>query len=161
MRLPIAVLPLLVVLGACSDVQTEPTKPMMWSDHNGDHVRDSDPTNQEWAINALLLDEVAHPGDPKPPSRGPRSQRATRSARYRSAPGRASLEQIKACESHGSYTAVSPSGKYRGAYQFDRDTWASVGGSGDPAAASPEEQDMRAARLQDRSGNSPWPRCGR
>jgi hypothetical protein len=70
------------------------------------------------------------------------------------------LAGIRACESGGSYRAVSSSGAYRGAYQFDYGTWASVGGSGDPAAASPAEQDYRAARLYAQRGSSPWPVCG-
>jgi hypothetical protein len=72
----------------------------------------------------------------------------------------AGLDGIKACESGGDYGAVSASGKYRGAYQFDQQTWQSVGGSGDPAAASPAEQDQRAAALQQQRGSSPWPSCG-
>lgn len=72
----------------------------------------------------------------------------------------AGLNGIKACESGGDYGAVSSSGKYRGAYQFDQQTWESVGGSGDPAAASPAEQDQRAATLQQQRGSSPWPSCG-
>lgn len=71
------------------------------------------------------------------------------------------LGRIRACESGGRYTAVSGSGKYRGAYQFDYRTWAGVGGSGDPAAASPAEQDSRAAALYARRGGSPWPVCSR
>jgi len=47
------------------------------------------------------------------------------------------LDSIAACESGGDPTAVDPSGTYRGKYQFDLQTWASVGGSGDPAAATP------------------------
>jgi Transglycosylase-like domain len=39
-------------------------------------------------------------------------------------------------------------------------TWASVGGSGNPAEASEEEQDYRAALLYSRAGSSPWPVCG-
>jgi len=70
------------------------------------------------------------------------------------------LDAIAACESGGDPTAVSADGTYRGLYQFDEGTWASVGGSGDPAAASPAEQTMRAAMLYSRSGSSPWPVCG-
>ncbi|MGE5283282.1 MAG: transglycosylase family protein [Chloroflexota bacterium] len=70
------------------------------------------------------------------------------------------LESIAACESGGSPTAVSADGSYRGKYQFDYGTWASVGGSGDPAAAPEAEQDYRAALLYARSGSSPWPVCG-
>jgi len=71
------------------------------------------------------------------------------------------LARIRACESGGNYRAVSSSGRYRGAYQFDRGTWASVGGSGDPAAASPAEQDYRALLLLRQRGTRPWPVCGR
>jgi hypothetical protein len=65
------------------------------------------------------------------------------------------------CESGGNPRATNPSGKYRGLYQFSRETWASVGGSGDPAAASPAEQTKRAQMLLDRSGAGQWPECGR
>jgi hypothetical protein len=70
------------------------------------------------------------------------------------------LEAIAACESGGDPSAVDASGTYRGKYQFDMATWASVGGSGDPAAASEAEQDARAAQLYARSGSTPWPVCG-
>jgi hypothetical protein len=70
------------------------------------------------------------------------------------------LDSIAACESGGDPTAVDPSGTYRGKYQFDLQTWASVGGSGDPAAAPEAEQDYRAALLYAQSGSSPWPVCG-
>ncbi len=70
------------------------------------------------------------------------------------------LESIAACESGGDPTATSADGTYRGKYQFDYGTWASMGGSGDPAAASVAEQDYRAAMLYAQSGSSPWPVCG-
>lgn len=70
------------------------------------------------------------------------------------------LDAIASCESGGDPTAVDPSGTYRGKYQFDLQTWASVGGSGDPAAAPEAEQDYRAALLMSRAGSSPWPVCG-
>lgn len=72
----------------------------------------------------------------------------------------ATLDAIGACESGGDPTAVSSDGSYRGKYQFDYGTWESVGGSGDPAAASEAEQDYRAALLYAQSGSSPWPVCG-
>jgi len=78
-------------------------------------------------------------------------------------PGGVSLEtlnSIAACESGGSPTSVSSDGTYRGKYQFDYGTWASVGGHGDPAAAPEAEQDYRAALLYSQSGSSPWPVCG-
>ena len=74
--------------------------------------------------------------------------------------GSSHLAAIRQCESSGDYSAVSPSGTYRGAYQFDQQTWESVGGSGDPAAASPAEQDHRAQLLYAQRGAQPWPVCG-
>lgn len=71
------------------------------------------------------------------------------------------LAKIRRCESGGNYSIVSASGRYRGAYQFDYRTWAGVGGSGDPAAASPAEQDYRALLLLRARGSRPWPVCGR
>jgi soluble lytic murein transglycosylase-like protein len=70
------------------------------------------------------------------------------------------LDAIGSCESGGDPTAVSSDGTYRGKYQFDYGTWESMGGSGDPAAASEAEQDYRAALLYSQSGSSPWPICG-
>jgi hypothetical protein len=70
------------------------------------------------------------------------------------------LQAIAACESGGNPSAVGGGGAFRGKYQFDYSTWASVGGSGDPAAAPEAEQDMRAQMLYERSGSSPWPVCG-
>jgi Transglycosylase-like domain len=72
----------------------------------------------------------------------------------------ATLEAIASCESGGDPTAVSSDGSYRGKYQFSFETWAAVGGSGDPAAAPEAEQDYRAALLYAQSGSSPWPVCG-
>jgi hypothetical protein len=77
----------------------------------------------------------------------------------RSGGGGCGLDYIKKHESGGNYSATSKSGKYRGAYQFDQRTWESTGGSGDPAAASPEEQDRRAAMLYASRGSSPWSVC--
>ncbi|MGH2987050.1 MAG: transglycosylase family protein [Solirubrobacterales bacterium] len=71
----------------------------------------------------------------------------------------ATLNAIAACESGGDPTAVNPAGYY-GKYQFDTGTWASVGGSGNPAEASEAEQDYRASLLYSRAGSSPWPVCG-
>jgi hypothetical protein len=70
------------------------------------------------------------------------------------------LQAIAACESGGDPSAVGGGGAYRGKYQFSPSTWASVGGSGDPAAAPEAEQDQRAAALYAQQGSSPWPTCG-
>ncbi len=71
------------------------------------------------------------------------------------------LEAIALCESGGDPTAVSGDGTYRGKYQFTRETWRTVGGQGDPAAAPEAEQDQRAQQLLEREGTGPWPACAR
>lgn len=68
---------------------------------------------------------------------------------------------VARCESGGNPSAVSSTGRYRGLYQFSTETWRSVGGSGDPAAASAAEQTRRAQMLLNRSGAGQWPTCGR
>jgi len=68
---------------------------------------------------------------------------------------------LRRCESGGNYQAVSASGQYHGAYQFDVQTWQSVGGVGLPSDAEPWEQDARARALYASRGDAPWPICGR
>jgi hypothetical protein len=64
----------------------------------------------------------------------------------------------------GGYGAVSSGGAYRGAYQFQQNTWdAAVAGAGHGEYAGvpadqvpPEVQDAAAAHLYSVSGNNPW-----
>jgi resuscitation-promoting factor RpfB len=63
------------------------------------------------------------------------------------------------CESGGNPRAVNPAGYY-GLYQFSLSTWHSVGGSGNPIDASPDEQTARAQMLYARGGAGQWG-CGR
>ncbi len=69
------------------------------------------------------------------------------------------LAKIAQCESSGNPSAVSSDGRYRGKYQFSRETWRELGGSGDPAAAPVAEQDRMAAALLRTQGPSAWPNC--
>jgi resuscitation-promoting factor RpfB len=69
------------------------------------------------------------------------------------------LRQIAECESGGNPTAVSPGGQYRGKYQFSRETWRHLGGSGDPADAPESVQDRLALKLYQLRGTAPWPNC--
>jgi peptidoglycan hydrolase-like protein with peptidoglycan-binding domain len=69
------------------------------------------------------------------------------------------MAKIAQCESGGNPTAISPSGQYRGKYQFSQATWESLGGTGDPAAADENVQDMYAAGLYNQRGLAPWPAC--
>lgn len=63
------------------------------------------------------------------------------------------------CESTNNPKAVNPNGGYFGLYQFSPATWRSVGGTGLPSDASPEEQLARAKMLYIRSGAGQW-ECG-
>lgn len=74
-------------------------------------------------------------------------------------PSPETLAAIRECESGGDYTTDTGNGFY-GAYQFMQGTWEAVGGEGNPAEASPAEQDKRAAILYARSGAGQWPVCG-
>jgi resuscitation-promoting factor RpfB len=69
-------------------------------------------------------------------------------------------QKVAQCESSGNPRAVSPAGYY-GLFQFDLQTWRSVGGSGNPINASAAEQLSRAKKLYAQRGASPWPVCGR
>ena len=72
----------------------------------------------------------------------------------------AHLATIAACESGGNPAAIGGGGQYRGLFQFDEATWNSVGGTGDPAAASIAEQVKRAEILYAQAGPGQWPVCG-
>ena len=74
-------------------------------------------------------------------------------------PSATDWQRLRQCESGNNYS-INTGNSYYGAYQFDLSTWASVGGSGDPALASPAEQDHRAQVLWSQRGPSPWPVCG-
>ncbi len=111
------------------------------------------------AVPADLLAALA-PAPAPVPGPAPTARQGATPAQAGSANGGAggNLAAIRACESGGDYGSVD--GAYRGAYQFDSQTWQSVGGSGDPAAASPAEQDARAGQLVSQRGSNPWPNCG-
>ncbi|GAA0950999.1 hypothetical protein GCM10009554_51770 [Kribbella koreensis] len=68
--------------------------------------------------------------------------------------------KVANCESSGNPKAVNPAGYY-GLFQFDLQTWRSVGGTGNPTKASAAEQLMRAKKLYAQRGASPWPVCGK
>jgi len=77
------------------------------------------------------------------------------------------LARLRGCESGGNYGAVSPSGTYRGAYQFSQTTWNGVAaaffpmfGGIDPASAGADVQDAFTRALYTERGRAPWPVCG-
>jgi len=69
--------------------------------------------------------------------------------------------KIAKCESEFNPKAVNrQNNKYFGLFQFGIPTWQGVGGSGNPADASPQEQFQRAKVLQERYGWSQWECAG-
>jgi resuscitation-promoting factor RpfB len=126
--------------------------------------RVAEPTTQVIAVGTKV--------PPPPPAPAPRPAAAPKvAAAAPSAPaaprqstgGADSLNwaALARCESGGNPRAVSSTGKYHGLYQFSQATWNSVGGSGSPSQASPDEQTYRAKVLYNRSGAGQWPTCGR
>jgi Transglycosylase-like domain/G5-linked-Ubiquitin-like domain/G5 domain len=79
------------------------------------------------------------------------------------AAARLNWSALAKCESGGNPRAVNPAGYY-GLYQFNRQSWATVGGSGLPSQASAAEQTYRAQLLYNRVNGrwqGQWPNCGR
>ena len=93
-----------------------------------------------------------------------RKVRESRSQDRSASSGKANLSgawaKVANCESGGNPRAVNGAGYY-GLFQFDMQTWRSVGGSGSPTKASAGEQLMRAKKLYAQRGASPWPVCGK
>ena len=89
----------------------------------------------------------------------PFSARSVRRTSSRSVEVPRILRRIAECESGGNPRAVSPGGQYRGKYQFSRETWRGLGGTGDPADAPEWKQDRLALKLYRQSGTAPWPNC--
>jgi len=120
------------------------------------------PTNHELAVSTRQLTKLLRPAlsllerRAAPPSQAPAGVMSS----VQRAPAGGTLASIRACESGGNYATNTGNGFY-GAYQFDLQTWRSVGGSGLPSSASPAEQDQRAAMLYAQRGAAPWPVCGR
>ena len=77
------------------------------------------------------------------------------------------LLRLRMCESTDNYQAVSRSGTYRGAYQFDQPTWDGVAERHfpwlvglDPVDVEPWWQDAMTRALWSERGRQPWPVCG-
>ena len=83
-------------------------------------------------------------------------------------PTAAQWNALRKCESTHNYAAISPSGLYRGAYQFSQQTWDWVAGiyhphlvSIDPIDSEPAWQDVMAYTLYAMRGWDQWPICGK
>lgn len=68
------------------------------------------------------------------------------------------FDSLAMCESSGDWSADTGNGFY-GGLQFTLDSWELVGGSGNPADTSQDEQIMRGSLLQSRQGWVAWPVC--
>jgi len=90
---------------------------------------------------------------------GPRSKESNHKHKHVKVPK--VMKKIAICESGGNPRAISPSGKYRGKWQFSMETWHEWGGKGDPAKASEYRQDTIAMKLYRAEGTKPWPECAR
>lgn len=78
------------------------------------------------------------------------------------------LGRLRHCESTDNYQAISRSGTYRGAYQFDQTTWDDVAARHfewlvgiDPIDVDPWWQDSMTRALWSERGSQPWPICGK
>ncbi len=119
------------------------------------------------ALPPAAMASPAPPPVPPPVAFAPPPAKPVRASASRNAPNRPRrtarsgdvLARIRECESGSNYQARSSSGRYGGAYQMDRRTFASVGGTGDPAMAPRAEQDYRARLLYQQRGSRPWPVC--
>lgn len=66
-------------------------------------------------------------------------------------------DRLANCESSGNFSNMDTGGNgHYGGFQFSIATWQSVGGTGNPANATPAEQLLRAKRLLARSGPGQW-----
>lgn len=87
---------------------------------------------------------------------------ATRASRSRAAAvSPLDWTSLARCESGGDPKAVSPTGKFRGAFQFSLRSWRWVGMTGDPVDYPLDVQRQAAVRLYTRQGAGAWPYCGR
>lgn len=143
---------------ACSSVY-EPNRATLWQ-LGGDSGRDvcrqgADPGKHptlaavDRSNRVLEADIVALIPPPAPPSSPP-------------SPAVVSDQGAPAASVSVSVSSGSGGGSsgYCGAYQFDQQTWASVGMPGSPCGASPAQQDAAANALMKQRGNEPWPHCG-
>lgn len=121
---------------------------------------------QEPASPEPELEEPAAPG----PIAGPPPAPAQVNGRVpppAGGPTAAQWDALRLCESTHNYAAISPTGLYRGAYQFSQQTWDWVAGIHlpflvglDPADAPPGWQDVMAYTLFAMRGWDQWPVCG-
>lgn len=113
----------------------------------------------EQPVQQVAQEQVAQPVAQKPVQQAPVQQVAQKPVQQAAPAGNSSMDAhlrvIAQRESGGNPNAVNASGYY-GLFQFSPSTWASVGGTGNPANASVEEQWKRARILYQTAGASQW-----
>ena len=119
----------------------------------------SQPSSRPYRDVPEIPEAAPLPPAPPPPAPAPRvSRTGTRTPLTAAPAGGDFWARLRACES----PSGSSGGRYRGYYQFTSSSWAAAGGSGDPAAASLEEQTARAQYLAGHSNpRQQWPVCWR
>lgn len=70
----------------------------------------------------------------------------------------ANWDKLAGCETHGNWAEDTGNGYY-GGLQFSQSAWVAVGGSGNPAQASRDEQILRGKTWQAKRGWSAWSEC--
>jgi hypothetical protein len=112
-----------------------------------------------WTLSSDGGDEVTAAADPVPsPADEPVPSPADEFVAGLAPARLATWDRLAQCESEGDWTADSGNGFF-GGLQFTLESWAEVGGRGSPAAASRNEQIMRAEMLFERQGWGAWPNC--
>lgn len=146
-------------------------QPVSESGESATEASDEEPTNEQAPSPEPADEPVEETVAEAPPIDGPPAPPAQVNGRVpppEGGPTAAQWDELRFCESTHNYQAISPSGLYRGAYQFSQQTWDWVSGihwpflTGiDPIDAPPAWQDVMAYTLFAMRGWDQWPICGR
>lgn len=146
---------LVLALAACTSPATRP------AEHKALTMRPHDPLLREASAPRHPLIRAAARSRVRPPLRHKHRSATPRGPRTLDARTRALLWRIADCESGRNPRAVSRTGKYLGAWQWDLGTWHGQGEKGDPRDYPLNYQFIVAWRLYRGRGIAPWPVCGR
>ncbi len=100
---------------------------------------------------------------PTTTTEAPRVEAQSETRSVQAAPTGDRFDRLASCETGGTMDprATSSSGTFLGAFQFDLQTWQSIGRQGDPRDYSYADQKAAAMDLQASRGWRPWPTCAR
>lgn len=125
-----------VSLGACDYEDT-----LIWDEVRGDPPGTMNHLLYEATGQNMQAEGHTHPWEEPPP------------------PAKDVWWDLAGCETGYKYNNPNTGNGYYGYFQFDLQTWQSVGGPGYPHYHSYETQKSYAQELQARRGWSPWPYC--